>query len=69
MLYSLLKGGEIMYIKNLKNTVYIRIDDKLKSFIDDTSAKMGLCPSAFIRMTLYSLMANMETETKTDVDE
>lgn len=58
-----------MYIKNLKNTVVVRIDDNLKSFIEDTSAKMGLCPSAFVRMTLYSLMANMETEFKYNVDE
>lgn len=69
MIYSLLKGGEIMYMKNLKNTVVVRIDDKLKSFIEATSAKMGLCPSVFVRMTLYSLMANMETEIKYNADE
>lgn len=68
MILYLLKGGEQMYMKNLKNVVTLRLDDNLKSFIGDISSKMGLSPSAFIRMTLYSLMCNMERENLSDAD-
>jgi len=47
-----------MYTKDKTMRVTFRCDDKLAQWLDSQSTMLGLTPSAFVRQSLFGMMAN-----------